>query len=391
MFRNWVLENFPFLEDDFDALTDYELFCKICGYVIGYSKDNEEMKKQIEEFQHYFDNLDVQEEINNKLDEMAIDGTLDEIINQEIFGELNSQVQSIQEELNNIEVLITTEMVVFGDSWSDPEVEEAIWPESVADELRLNLHNYAKNGAGYVSPSNNLIETQLNTAINDTSYNKNLVKYVVFSGGINDYRLSVTLADLRTAIRTLYNASKLIFPNAKIIYVNNFQYPYTKDQSEYWYKLQYNLSSYGINVLNQDGFFTKDFFLDNLFHITTAGQLLYGSNIITALSGGQIKNNGVYIDFEDDKGYMYIRRDDNILNYYMLFENLISTDVNIPTTQELCWPTVFDSQLLGGINSSYTPALTDFDDANQQIKIARQDTSVDKICFNGSLSLNIRL
>ena len=92
VFRNWVLQNFPYIEDDFDALTDYELFCKICGYVIEYSKDNEEMKQQIADFQNYFDNLDVQEEINNKLDEMASDGTLDEIINQNIFNELDGKV-----------------------------------------------------------------------------------------------------------------------------------------------------------------------------------------------------------------------------------------------------------------------------------------------------------
>lgn len=93
MFRNWVFDNFPFLENDFDALTDYELFCKICSYVKEYSKDNEEMKAKIEEFQNYFDNLDVQEEVNNKLDEMATDGTLDEIINQNIFNELNNKTK----------------------------------------------------------------------------------------------------------------------------------------------------------------------------------------------------------------------------------------------------------------------------------------------------------
>ena len=92
MFRNWVLQNFPYIEDDFDALTDYELFSKICGYVLEYSKDNEEMKKKIEDIEHYFDTLDVQEEINNKLDEMAEDGTLAEIINEEIFNGLNSKI-----------------------------------------------------------------------------------------------------------------------------------------------------------------------------------------------------------------------------------------------------------------------------------------------------------
>lgn len=41
---------------------------------------------------HYFDNLDIQEEVNNKLDKMVEDGTFDTIINQELFGELDSQI-----------------------------------------------------------------------------------------------------------------------------------------------------------------------------------------------------------------------------------------------------------------------------------------------------------
>ena len=31
--KNFVLPNFPFLEGDFDALTDYELFSKMVAYV----------------------------------------------------------------------------------------------------------------------------------------------------------------------------------------------------------------------------------------------------------------------------------------------------------------------------------------------------------------------
>ena len=45
---------------------------------------------------HYFDNLDVQEEINTKLDEMVEDGTFDTIINQELFGQLNTQINNLQ-------------------------------------------------------------------------------------------------------------------------------------------------------------------------------------------------------------------------------------------------------------------------------------------------------
>ena len=91
IFRNWVLQNFPFLEDDFDALTDYELFCKMVEYmkkalekIKAFQGDIDTFTIKLNEFQHWFDDLDVQEEINNKLDEMASDGTLENIIGEYI-------------------------------------------------------------------------------------------------------------------------------------------------------------------------------------------------------------------------------------------------------------------------------------------------------------------
>lgn len=89
IFRNWVLQNFPFLEDDFDALTDYELFCKMVEYmkksldkVLEYQDELNEFRTELDSYKNYFDNLDVQEEINNKLDEMAESGELADIIAQ---------------------------------------------------------------------------------------------------------------------------------------------------------------------------------------------------------------------------------------------------------------------------------------------------------------------
>lgn len=84
IFRNWVMQNFPFLEDDFDALTDYELFCKMMGYVKKFAEDNEDFRKQLAYYENYFNNLDLQEEVNKKLDEMALDGTLENLISQYI-------------------------------------------------------------------------------------------------------------------------------------------------------------------------------------------------------------------------------------------------------------------------------------------------------------------
>lgn len=89
IFRNWVLQNFPFLEDDFDALTDYELFCKMIEYmkkaldkIKDYQAEIDVFTVKLNEFQHYFDNLDVTEEVNAKLDEMVEDGTMEQLIAQ---------------------------------------------------------------------------------------------------------------------------------------------------------------------------------------------------------------------------------------------------------------------------------------------------------------------
>ena len=88
-----ALTNFPYIEKDFDALTDYELLCKVVDYLNQVISNNNEQNTVVENLynafvelkeyiDNYFDNLDVQEEINNKLDEMAEDGTLDQIIEQ---------------------------------------------------------------------------------------------------------------------------------------------------------------------------------------------------------------------------------------------------------------------------------------------------------------------
>lgn len=92
-FRRCVIQNFPFIEEDFDALTDYGLLCKVVQYlnvvidhqnavdehVEGLVEGFEELKSYVD---NYFANLDVQEEINNKLEDMAEGGELAGIIAQ---------------------------------------------------------------------------------------------------------------------------------------------------------------------------------------------------------------------------------------------------------------------------------------------------------------------
>ena len=92
-FKFFCLTNFPFIEEDFDALTYYQLLCKIVEYLNNVISTTNAIGTQTEELtnafnelknyvDNYFTNLDVQEEINNKLDQMAQDGTLTDIIAQ---------------------------------------------------------------------------------------------------------------------------------------------------------------------------------------------------------------------------------------------------------------------------------------------------------------------
>ena len=96
-FKLWCMENFPFIEADFDAITNYELLCKIVEYLNNTMSDvnilGENFIDLKEYVYNYFDNLDITEDINNKLDEMAEDGTLARIINEEIFNSLNNKTK----------------------------------------------------------------------------------------------------------------------------------------------------------------------------------------------------------------------------------------------------------------------------------------------------------
>jgi len=85
--------NFPFIEDTFEALDYYSLICKlgekINEIIEANNNEDDNVKNLYDAFvnlynyvSNYFDDLDVQENIDNKLDEMAESGELTELIAQ---------------------------------------------------------------------------------------------------------------------------------------------------------------------------------------------------------------------------------------------------------------------------------------------------------------------
>ena len=97
-FKLCVLQNFPYIEADFDAITNYQLLCKVVEY-LNHVIDNQNtvednfkiMADNLNILYNFLDTLDLQDEVNNKLDEMAEDGTLDNIINN-VLNKINDSL-----------------------------------------------------------------------------------------------------------------------------------------------------------------------------------------------------------------------------------------------------------------------------------------------------------
>lgn len=91
------------------------MYSRVNMLIRMFNKLSKETKETVEDYigkfnelaqyvNNYFDNLDVQEEINNKLDAMEQSGQLAEIINEEIFGELNDEIDQLGDDLDDLRV-----------------------------------------------------------------------------------------------------------------------------------------------------------------------------------------------------------------------------------------------------------------------------------------------
>ena len=84
IFTNYIFKTIPLAFDE--SMSYYETLCGILSLLKTQEKvvnNNADLLAELESYvQNYFKNLDVQTEINNKLDEMATDGTLEELIAQ---------------------------------------------------------------------------------------------------------------------------------------------------------------------------------------------------------------------------------------------------------------------------------------------------------------------
>lgn len=277
-FQAWVADNIPAVYDN--TMTYYEELCAILKYlqdqVTPALNNNAEAITILSEYvEHYFDNLDIQTEIDNKLDEMAESGQLAEIIAQyiELNGVLAYDTKTQLKAANNIvngsicETLGATtindgkgslykirtvtsgdvvddenivaltnyptliaqrtnasrnKLILIGDSWSMnsyPYVtnQNSMWFRKYAKLNNLDVTSYAESGAGY-TVNNNTFDAQADDVI--ANENPNVVKQIIIFGGLNDRGGYVYGSNaLYTACRSLIDKLKAAFPDTDIVVI----------------------------------------------------------------------------------------------------------------------------------------------------------------------------
>lgn len=109
-FRFWCQKVLPTVYDD--SLSYYELLCKVVAklneVIDSTNSVTDAFNELVEYVNHYLDSQNFQELVNNKLDEMAQDGTLSNLINVTIFGDLNDKVDKNTRDIDSLEDRVET-------------------------------------------------------------------------------------------------------------------------------------------------------------------------------------------------------------------------------------------------------------------------------------------
>lgn len=273
-FCRFVLENFPFIEYDFDALTPWKMWCALGNEINKIIKSQNGLGEEVENLADFFENLDVQDEINNKLDEMAESGELEEIITSYLqvngvlgFNTINNmknatnlidgsivrtlgastyndgkgsfyKIRTITNSdtvdgyniiaLNTSQTLIAEKInqnnnkkyLFIGDSWMTGSTNEVEQNTSYVDyAMRYmgltqgqDFFVSCRSGAGFTNVSNSFLGLLQNAVVS----NQFEITDVIVMGGANDVNASEET--LISAITTFINTAKTLFPNAKVTF-----------------------------------------------------------------------------------------------------------------------------------------------------------------------------
>lgn len=259
-FRFWCQKVLPLVYDD--SLSYYELLCKVVDYLNKTMENVNKLSENFDELQtafntlkeyieYYFDNLDVQDEINNKLDEMAKDGTLANLM----YNKLDKLVDKV-------------------DCWlyaHEDTNEKSAQAFNVFENAGATLCACCSEGSIYIrnlitGKLINTINSEIITHVNDITYFSNRLYFVngddtnVHIIDLNDYTISTF--HLKYDDMTLHGIE---------YYDNNFYFLCKSTYDDRYYILKTNIFlnngteigyvNYGKNISAKQGIFIHNSYL----------------------------------------------------------------------------------------------------------------------------------
>lgn len=317
----WCQKSIPLVFDN--SMSYYECLCKLLNYVNALTTDVKEIAKLQEELQNYvenyFTNLDVQQEINNKLDEMAENGQLASIIS---------------EYLNSIAILCF-------DNVNDMKTSENLIDGSYAKTLGYYEKNDGGGGLYKIrnSTTSDIIDNGSIIPINESliaeliTIDCNVLNFGCYGNGTNDDTdsLQKAITYAKNNKLKLYSPQNKKYLISQTIDFSGLNVDFNK--SEILSNSEITLINY--NSLNQN-FTVKNLTLNgnnialnglNIIYARTS----YFSNIfiknfvndgIIVLGGFEIYFNNIYIEEIPNSGHGF-----NIQTGDSVFENITTRNV----------------------------------------------------------------
>lgn len=224
---------------------------------------------------------------------LAFDGRITKNAND--IAKNTKDIAGVKTVVDNLESHVGTEFIVIGDSWSDTDPSTTTyikWPITFQKYTRMNIHNYARNGASVVGStpdpgqSGNFLG-QVNKAIADTSFDHSRVELIVIMGGVNDYRSGRTFSDVAEAWSGHIASLTAAFPKARIVSFLNYQIFLSRDEWN-WTNLAKRVirERSGCPVHSMIGWVSGSQFIADKVHPNDAGYRQLCSNMIACCFGG---------------------------------------------------------------------------------------------------------
>ena len=135
--------SFPFLEKTFDDIDEYAILARLQKAINDVIENNNALNNNFTELNNYvtdyFKNLDVQDEIDNKLQEMANNGELTNLIKKYVDPIYQDYEKTINETVNNQNIKINTlENKIISIASGSPLVANSI--DEMADTSKIYVN-----------------------------------------------------------------------------------------------------------------------------------------------------------------------------------------------------------------------------------------------------------